>query len=239
MIRLTLLAVLAVLFGLPGIAAATPADPSAAEAQLTWRLGFGGGRIETGYALNVGFRSGALDGLPAELLQLDVSSRGAHARLAGVPLARRSGRVQQTDADAAFDEPANRPWYSRQWVWWTIGGIAATVALSGASFGASDEGGDDIVINSNPTANNGVCTGGGNVGPEEVPESCTPETEGGTVVGVDDDGNVCVVDGFGNPADVCAPTGFVGRLGSRFVGRAQGAALDAGTGGMGDLVARD
>jgi hypothetical protein len=231
-----------VLFFAANLIALSPAQAAGAtaEAGITWRLGFGGaGPVETGYGLIVGYRSADLGGLSGQLLEFDVSSRrGALARLAGVPLAARSHAAHQNDLDPPEDSPAHRPWYTRQWVWWTIGGVAATAALGGVSFSSSAEGGGTTVVSTGPRG----CSGGGNVGPQDIPETCTPETEGGTVVGTDEDGNVCVIDGFGNPEDVCAPTGFAGRPGSRFAGRASDAWfdawLDAGTGGMGDLIAR-
>lgn len=211
-----------------GLAGAAP------EATLSWRLDFGGHEIHTGYAAALGLRSVERDGLAGELFSLDVSDRNALARLAGVPLVSRSYRTDQHDLDEADGAPARKAWYSRQWVWWTVGGIATAAAVSGASIGSSEDGGGTFVVSGGPSG----CSGGGNVGPMDVPETCTPPTEGGSVIGTDDDGNVCVIEGFGNPEDVCAPTGFAPRHSAGFLSRIDTGGLDAGTGGMGDLLAR-
>lgn len=225
-------------FALANLMLLSPAHASglaggAPEATLSWRLDFDGREIHTGYAAALGLRSAGRDRLTGELFSLNVSDRNALARLAGVPLVSRSYRTDQNDLDEADGAPARKPWYSRQWVWWTVGGIATAAAVSGASIGSSEEGGT-LIVSGGPNG----CSGGGNVGPLEVPETCTPPTEGGTVIGTDDDGNVCVIEGFGNPQDVCAPTGFAPRHSAGFLGRIDTGGLDAGTGGMGDLLAR-
>jgi len=101
------------------------------ETQLTWRLQFGAGAVTTGYGLAFGYRRGERADL--RLLELDISDRAALARLAGLPLLARDYRMAQDEGLAPVGAAEQTPWYARQWVWWTVGGIAATAAVGGGS----------------------------------------------------------------------------------------------------------
>lgn len=128
---------LGVALGAATLSAAHAAE--APEARFTWRLEFGGptGTFGTGYALAVGYRTHGADAPAAQLLELDVSDRAALARLAGLPLLQRAYRNDLADTrSGAADE---KPWYSRQWVWWTLGGLGATAVLTSAGGGGSEE----------------------------------------------------------------------------------------------------
>ena len=203
-------------------AAAAGADGSFPEAQMTWRLAFGGPgqNLQTGYGLTVGYRG--LEGTPAgQLIQLDVSDQAALARLAGLPLFQRDYRAQQNDGEVAI-ESGSRPWYARQWVWWTAGGLAATSALAGAGGGGEND----------------VCTGicyEDDGGPDGRTTALTYEN--GDVYAGCVEGQ-CAVCPDGSVASTCP--GFVGMTSYAMVVTdvERDRWLDAGTGHMGDLIAR-
>lgn len=207
-------------------AAAGPAE-GGPQATLSWRLEFGSGRFQPGYALAVGYRTADPRQPATELFAVDVSDRAALARLAGVPLLDRRYRTDQTEGEAQPAATAT-PWYTRQWVLWTVGGLAATVALTGGD--GSVEYNDN---SSNTSRSEGDCL--------FTEDGSTVGNCNGTVVGTNDEGEPCAVDGFGNDVpDACVPTG--GFVGSDARGplalRRHTSSLDAGTGGMGDLFVR-
>ena len=187
------------------------------DARLTWRLGFGGAgqSLQSGYGLALDYRSVDPDSPATQFLELDVSDRAAFARLAGLPLFERNYQSHQNEGDALPADSGSTPWYSHKWVMWTVGGLAATAALAGAG------GGTDL------------CTG------------CyeSSDNTGASVSGSSDDGTGCVNDDCALP---CNPTtdpagciGFTGREPSVYVvDYERDRWLDAGTGQMGDLIAR-
>lgn len=213
-------------------ALAGPADLP--DASLSWRLAFGGNAIETGYGLALAYGSGELAG--TRLVEIDVSDRAALARIAGLPLLDRSYRAQQNEALPAPEPATGTPWYSRRWVWWTLGGLAATAAA--ASGGGTTI---DVNDNNNNSSSSRGCTGvSGNAGDQDL--GCTGVSESGNVVSTNDDGDVCAAEGWGDDVpDGCVPTsgnGFAAAAGTWLHERADTTWLDAGTGRMGDLVAR-
>jgi hypothetical protein len=211
-------------FLLAVLTAASPAlaageSAGAAEGTLSWRLAFGGPRLETGYGLALGYRAADPAAPSGQLFEIDVSDRAAFARLAGLPLFGRDYRMSQ-DGDAGA-QPAGasaKPWYTRQWVWWTVGGLATTAALGGGGGGDEEH-----------------CTG-----------VCNQQNYGNTgtsASGVGDEGFGCVNDTCAVPCDADnKPAGCVGltampaTMQTLDYERLQW--LDAGTGGMGDLIAR-
>ena len=201
---------LALGLGLLGPAAASSLD--APDARLNWRLGFGGATssLQTGYALTVGYHANDPDSPAAQLLELDVSGTAALARLAGLPLFERGYRSNEND-DVDDDVPSDKPWFARQWVWWTAGGLAATTALvQGGGGDEGDSSSQDIGVRQE-----GICVmQGGTIADNPVPEACTPEEGAGT--------------------------GWTARTPRTVEARdpARHAWLDAGTGHMGDLIAR-
>ena len=209
----------------------------AAEATFSWRLGFGGaGAPQPGYGLAVGYRGAGPDPIGGRLFQVDVDGNRAFARIAGLPLHERNFRAQLDEATS--DAPAGEatPWYARQWVWWTAGGLAATMALTG--------GDGDIEINntSTTTRNSSGCAGvSGNVGDTDM--GCVGAEGGGSVVSENDEGQLCAAEGWGDEVpEECVSRpgeGFVAREARGWIdSRAYSAWLDAGTGHMGDLAAR-
>jgi len=192
----------------------------APDAQLRWRLGFGGPAQspQTGYALTVGYRSGEPDSPAAQLLELDVSDRAAFARLAGLPLFGRDFTMQEAaGADPVAAE--SLPWYARKWIWWTAGGLALTAAASGGSSGETT-----------------LCTG--------VCNQSDTGNSGTSINGVSDEGIGCVDDTCAVPCESDnKPAGCVGLTALPAVSRytfdpERIRWLDAGTGQMGDLIAR-
>lgn len=201
------------------------------EATLSWRLEFGAGGLHPGYALAVGYRS--IPGQPAgELLAVDISDRAALARLAGVSLADRSYRADEAEDGALPSEPAARPWYARQWVLWTAGGLAATLAATGGdgSIEYNDNGG---------TTNRGgdSCTGVG-VDANGQSTPCANETVGTQCVEGSDGQMVCVFCGSNGVTDGCNEWTDRRVVASRVLDPRLQRWLDAGTGHMGDLFAR-
>ena len=203
-------------------------DGSLPEARLTWRLGFGdaGRPLQTGYGLTVGYRSGEPDFPAAQLLELDVSDRAALARLAGLPLFRRDFTMQEAEGADPFAAESS-PWYARKWVWWTAGGLALTAAASGGSGGETTL--CTGVCNQNDTGNSGTTINGGG---------------GTTINGVGDEGIGCVDDTCAVPCEADnRPAGCVGLTALPALSRSTFDPerirwLDAGTGHMGDLIAR-
>ena len=206
------------------------------EPSLSWRLAFGAGQVQTGYGLTLAYRAGDLDGAALRVLELDVSDRAAVARLAGVPLVQRDYRASQDDAATApeFRVALSEPWYTKQWVWWTVGGVAATAALAG--------GGSELTIDYNETNGNSPrsdgCNGtSGNIGPQEIPcsDDAAPDTGDQCV------GDACVTcdDSVITVGSDCGGSWTARREAvqpTRDIERQQW--LDAGTGHMGDLFRR-
>lgn len=211
--RHTLLVFLAGLIVAAPAAAASP-DLDAPQVSVRWRLGFGGaGGVHAGYALALGYRAVATPDA-VELIELDVSDQAALARLAGLPLLERRYRADQSELDPAPADPAPRPWYARQWLFWTAGGLAAAAALASGS-GSSGE------------ADPGFCG--------ENNDDCTFSGNGNAAC----IGDTCVICDNGDVASGCGGGGLV-ETGFHGLQQRELAlpALDAGTGGMGDLVAR-
>ncbi len=116
------------------------------------------------------------------LVQFDVSRTGTLTRLAGIPVSAQAFKLGQTDdasdLDPETEQPENTPWYARQWVLWTAGGIALTAAL--ASGGEDDpKSGNDFGFPNDGSAPNGIVTGGDNElcvfkGTPPFPDNCVP-----------------------------------------------------------------
>lgn len=199
---------LASLTNLIAASASSAADfpAGAPEAAFSWRLTFGGSQSpKPAFSLALGYRD--LDTQASgQVLEWDVSERSTRTRLMGMPLLERDHRVAQNNNPAEeLIEPT--PWYTRPWVLWTAGGLAATAALAGGGGGGGDDSQDINVVSS------------------------------------ESDGDVCAVSGVPGAPDVCAAPegqGFAENLAttSRFAPRTSDAWLDAGTGHMGDLLAR-
>jgi hypothetical protein len=200
----------AVAFAVTGSAAA--ADMPVAP-RIVWSVGFGGGDAAPGLALALDVAGDTLRAAPS-VVELGLGPNGAGLQLAGLPLWRRNFSLGQAE-DPGYQSTAQpKPWYARQWVLWTAGGLAATAALLGSLDGGSTE------------QHNMQITSSENSGPA-------------TVNGENGEYTVCV----GGP-DVCAPVdtngGLRGRVTTSKALRPAGndAWLDAGTGHMGDLYAR-
>lgn len=150
-------ALFTVCLALAPVAAAVPDEP---QVRLSWQLGFGVRHAaEYGYGLSGGYDSADHDDPSATLVQLQVTGADASARIAGLPLLERNYRTAQAaDSTAKLVES---PWYSRQWAWWTAGGIAAVAALAGGGGGGSE--GHTLQVQdrgSSPTTINGDMEGG-------------------------------------------------------------------------------
>lgn len=206
-------------------AAASGLDAHQPEARLSWRLGFGGpdARLQTGYGLAVDIRAPGFEDQRATLAELDVTDAAALARLAGLPLYSRGWRLNQAEGGDA-GQAAAQPWFARQWVWWTVGGAALSAAV------ASGGSGDQAYCAGDCDSDGG--NGGGGDG-------------GVTGVGIDDDGahvgcvnGDCVVCPNGDVASHCPPSLVPARSSAVAASPEFASWLDAGTGGMGDLVAR-
>jgi hypothetical protein len=209
------------LFAALAVSAPAIASDAGAQAQVTWTLGFGAGHgLQTGYGLAIDYRGGETGDLPARLLQLEIDASTAIARIAGMPLYARTWRLEAQDGAAAPAAPADAtPWFARKWVFWTAGSLALTAALAGGGGSGNDDGGDD------PDYCTGVCY----------------EDQGGYSVAsgnINGPGrtDVCVADGPGLP-EACVEA-LIERPGPAWLWGSGADGLDAGTGGMGDLVAR-
>lgn len=204
-----------------GPAMATGVAGEATEASLSWHLGFGGRTLQAGYGLALGYRSSDRLAPVSRLVELNVSPDLASASVAGLPLFARSYQAKQTEAqepDAAAGSQTT-PWYTRKWVLWTAGGIAATAALAGSGSSGSNE--------------SGTCSG-----------ACNSNT-GASVSGVSGDGIGCVNGTCAVPCKTpdkpagCVPFASTTQTTSTdFNNHDRLRRLDAGTGGMGDLIAR-
>src|SRR5689334_4590147 len=234
LIALTVLANLS----MPSPASADSLD-GAAEATLTWRLGFGGGQPGApGLGLALGYRSQDADGLAGRLLDLDLSGSGAQARLAGLPLFGSSYTAAQNEG-APPAESAQKPWYTQSWALWTAGGLAAALALSQAAGNIDqctgicgqdgNEGGSNVA-----SVNNGeVC---GTQGVDGAPDTCAAPP-GGCTPG----GDACVNCDDSVVTSGCEGSGWTARpvrVAVTEVRDTEPAWLSAGTGYMGDLLAR-
>jgi hypothetical protein len=202
----------------------------AAEATLSWRLQFGAGDLQPGYAFAVGYRGEELAG---KLLEIDVSDAHALARLAGLPVLDRRYRMDQNHLGTVpVEAAATRPWYARQWVWWTAGGAALTLALTGG------DGTLEYNHNSNTTTSRGNdgCAGvSGNVGDQEIP--CGSETVGTQCAEGPNGQTVCVFCGNNGVTDGCSEWTGGRVVAGVTVDVERQRWLDAGTGRMGDLPA--
>jgi len=193
------------------LACLTPAAASsldAPEAQFSWRLGFGGG-----HQLQPGYRlTVAYRDLQADAPTTELFALDVSGAAA---LARLAGlplfgrAAYRSNQNEGGAVLSTTPWYARRWVLWTVGAAAASAALSGSG------GGDE-----------GSCAG-----------TCNQENAG-NFISSDGDGNVCVNDENCTPV----PGGVVGLVGtpgaSMSIDWERDRWLDAGTGHMGDLIAR-
>ena len=200
----------------PGVAAHVALGDT--EAGFTWRLAFGGARpMQPGFALALGYRDRELD-VAGQLLELQVDGQGTAARLAGLPLLAPKHRVAQDDSAAALDATEPKPWYTRQWVLWTAGGLAASLALTGG------DGEVELCID---------CNENGRVN----------DTDDINIASENPNGDVCGTRGIDGVPDTCVPVDGEGFMEDRDslvlpLRPADTAWLDAGTGQMGDLVSR-
>lgn len=206
--------------------AASGLDAHQPEARLSWRLGFGGpdARLQTGYGLAVDVRAPGFEDNRATLAELDVTGATTLARLAGLPVYARGWQLDQAEGpeavEGAFGQPAAKPWYARQWVWWTLGGAALTGAVAGGGGGENEQ---------------RTCTG--------ICNQNDPDGGRTTVVTGNDDGyyvgcveGQCAVCPDGSVASTCltaSPALPASAIAPEFQ-----AWLDQGTGHMGDLIAR-
>jgi hypothetical protein len=219
---------------MPSPASAGGLDGEPAEVGLSWRLGFGGaGPLEPGLGLTLGYRGE--DPFSRRLLGLDLDAAGGSVRLAGLPLLATRYRTAQTEGETA-DAPEQNPWYTRQWVYWTAGGIALMLASTGG------DGDLDICQNCNDGGGGGgsnivsvdngeVC---GTEGVDGVPDSCTE------VSGCTPGDNACVNCDDSTVTQDCGG-GWTARpivLADLAARDAEPAWLSAGTGYMGDLFRR-
>lgn len=215
----TIFALIASLVAAAPAAAADLVPTSELQAQFNWRVAFGGPsqHLETRYGLGLGYRA-STDAPQASLFQLDIGNTGASALLAGLPVMARSYRADDTaSVEAAVATGTEQtPWYAHQWIWWTTGGVALTAALAGS--GSHHYCADTCYTNSNGTSNSSVS------------------------VGNPDPNQTCVTKGVDPAPDTCVGDPAVPLVGSaddpRFYVSASEGWLDAGNGGMGDLVAQ-
>ncbi|HEX9719506.1 MAG TPA: hypothetical protein VGA59_07205 [Ramlibacter sp.] len=120
---------LLLLTGMAVVMPAAASDPGdAAEARLSWQVGFGGPGNTFGkgyYSLTLAHRP-ADAGVPAlKLAELAVSGAGTHARLMGVPLA-----PQDYQANMADTRIEGLPsWMTLDVIWWVVSGVALTVIV--------------------------------------------------------------------------------------------------------------
>jgi hypothetical protein len=198
------------LFALSGPCLAAEPAASAVEAGLSWRLAFGGRALEAGYGLSLGYRNTSEHFSPlSRLVEFRTDRRFAAATVAGLPLFTRSFQANQSEADAAYDTGViAKPWYTRSWFLWTAGGIAASAALATAGSSGDEK----------------TCAPGG---------TCNQTCAGNTLSTCN--GSFCV-----QGDENCVPTnpavGYADRRASFGELRERiDAALDEGTGGMGDL----
>ena len=194
------------------------------EAGLSWRLDFGDHTLAPAFGVSLGLRTDEPAISSVRLFTIDASSTGSFASFAGVPLLTRSYQTSESaDSAPVTADSGARPWYARSWVLWTAGGLAATAALAGQG-GSGNESHCTGICNQQCAGNTASdCNGHVTVADQEVPTECAPN---GTCV-------ACHNTVLGD--DSCNGSGFVGE--SMFSGRSDSsAALDAGTGGMGDLL---
>ena len=217
--------------------AAPAAASSLVNVQVTWRLSFGGNDgVHPGYGLHLVQRDGDLAG--TQLVTLDVSDRTALARLAGLPLLRQDYRLAQNDEyvseqpgePSGAAEPSSR---SHQWVWWTLGGLATTAAL--LTGGGSSGGGEDLTI-CGTNCVSGPTGPSGNVGPVIFDDGGAHADCSGADCAVCPNGDV-LSDCEGGDDWLLPVPGLRGVLAQRPDPIRQ-SWLDAGTGQMGDLLAR-
>lgn len=144
-------------------------------ASFNWRCDFGADAIHTGYGLSLGFRGGEHFAPLSRLVEFKLDESAALATVAGLPLFANSYQANQSTADQAYDAGVDtRPWYSKQWVYWTLGGVAATAALLGTA-GSSESENHTLQVQDNGSATpiNGDLEGGYTVcASNAVPETC-------------------------------------------------------------------
>ena len=182
----------------------------AVEAGLSWNLAFGHAGVRTGYDLHLGYRPDATSPLAAPVARLQVDDGAALTTLAGLPVAAHAWTARQSAADDAYDAGVQtKPWYTRGWVYWTLGGVAASVALSTAG------------SHSNQSES---CSG-----------TCNQQCANNTVS--DCSGSLCVTDGICGPTGVTPGSG-VGYAGQREAPEERAAEDESVDphGGMGDLA---
>ena len=147
----------AALFAAPAVQAADT------DARFQWSLEFGSSRMETSYGLSLGYRTGEHFAPLSKLVEFKVSGSGALASVAGLPLFANSYQANQSASDQAYDAGVDtRPWYSKQWVYWTLGGVAATAAILGNNNSTSEQHTAQIQDNGSatPVSVNGDMEGG-------------------------------------------------------------------------------
>jgi hypothetical protein len=216
-----ILAALACLTTVPASSAELPFAP-----QVSWAVAFGGAAGAVDPEVGLGLRATSLaDDLQPEVARLQLGAGGMGLSFAGVPVAADSyARAQDGDADYRFaDAPAAKPWYARSWVLWTVGGLAATAAVTG---GLSS--GDDSTCS-------GICD-------QDDDDDINTSVNGVGPDGAGCVGDMCAVCENGDIASDCnwEGNGLVARGVAAFATRdvTRERWLDAGTGRMGDLIAR-
>lgn len=190
------------------------------EARLSWNLGFGGDAgIRGGYGFGLAYRVHGLEE-PATVVAFEVANRVVQARLAGVPVFERTySESAAEDFPEVIEEEtpeAGAESSSPSWGWWAAGAaVALAVAASASASAEEGEGeGDDF---ENP----------GTTG--------VTQNDDGTWVGCVN--GTCAVCPEGDVAEACGDT-YVAtiRRGSAAGDLERQRRLDAGTGGMGDLL---
>jgi hypothetical protein len=207
---------------------ATPASGAdlSAMPRLGWALAFGGVGSPPAPTLTLALDATAgrnVDG--RHIIEADAAAVGAGLRVAGLPLwSSRFALAQDANAPAVpATEPAAAPWYTRSWVLWTAGGLAATAAVLGSLGGGSTEEHNRQVSGSGSSLDVGPVSG-----------------SFGSTDGENGQYEVCAAKDTAELPDACAPvnTGFRERPRDRRLRDQSDTWLDAGTGHMGDLIAR-
>jgi hypothetical protein len=202
-------------------AQAAPLDSDHVEPAFYWSGHFGGSAPPSAaLGLELRYRvSGARQAAAAPaLFALDLDPAGLLAKMAGAPLLQQRFRVNQAEA---AELPVATHWYTHQWVWWTAGGVAATAALASAVGGSDNE--------------ERHCTGTCNQ--TQTGPNLSIDAQNGSGIGCI--GQNCVACNNGDIASDC--TNLTSRSGEPWL-ESRDAEIArrsiAGTGGMGQLIAR-
>jgi hypothetical protein len=211
--------VLSAWLSLPATAADLPAAP-----RVAWTASFGGSApIEApALALSLVATDQRLGEAP-RIVELEMGTRGTMLALAGMPFWQPNLSLGQAE-DPGYESAAPpKPWYARQWIWWTAGGLAATAALA--------SGGGEVSYDDTDTCYN--CNDSNGPGTTVISGDPTGEAYVGCV-----EGEVCVLCPDGTTASNCNG-GLIDLRRVAMLDRdvAHDAWLDAGTGHMGDLFA--